>query len=140
MAGTMTITIDEGLAGDGARGGIKRMVCAWTSDGSGDADATSVKVSGQLVKAVTDPSATAPTANYDIVITDDASFNVLTNTDDDLMDRHTSTTEEVYFFVLDHAGTPLAQSLRPAVNSPLTVTVSNAGDTKSGTLYLYYEG
>ena len=61
MAGaTMTFTYDT-------EGPIKRIIADWLSD---DADGTtsgdSVKVSGYLLRAVTDPGSAAPTANYDI--------------------------------------------------------------------------
>jgi|TARA_Y100000310_G_scaffold51927_1_gene47802 hypothetical protein len=128
----MVLTYDE------SAGVINTIIATWTSDGSGDAAATSKKISGEIVKAITDPGATAPTADYDIVVTDDNSFNIFTNTDDDLVDRHTSTTEEVYFFEKDHAGTPAAQPVRPVVNSVLTITVSNAGATKDGVLKLFW--
>lgn len=134
----VTITYDDGHDGKGGRGGIRKVKASWTSDGDGDASGTTRKIVGTLVKAVTVPSGTAaPSANYDITITDDNSVNVLAGCDDDLTDRHTSNTEEVYFLVKDHAMTPLAQSLHPKVCNELTVTVANAGDTKSGTLILY---
>lgn len=116
---------------------VKKIVCDWTSDADGDAAATTKKVRGRLIKGVTDPSATAPTDNYDIVITDEESFNVLTNCGDDLADRDTANTEEVYFLVTD--GTT-AIAVHPAVNDALTITVSNAGNAKSGQFILYYEG
>lgn len=117
-------------------GALRTVTATWTSDSSGDATATTTEVvSGTLVKAITNPT-DGPTANYDIVITDDQSFNVLTTTDDDLLNRHTTTTEEVYFFVDDAAGT--AQSTQPVTNSVLTFTVSNAGATKSGVVILFY--
>jgi len=81
----------------------------------------------------------APTANYDIVVTDSDSVNVLGNTDDDLLNRHTSNTEEVYFRVKNVLATPEGISMSPVVCSKLTVTVAAAGDTNSGTLVLYYE-
>ncbi|MAH50246.1 hypothetical protein CMI37_30780 [Candidatus Pacearchaeota archaeon] len=127
----MTFTYDD-------RGSVKTITATWTSDGSGDAAATTKRVYGTLIKGVTNPSATAPTANYDIVVTDEQSLDVLGQSQDDLMNRHTSSTEQAYFFLLDYAGTPLAQSAFPPVADKLTVTVSNAGDTKSGVLVLYY--
>lgn len=134
----MAITYDRSGDGHGNKGVI-RVIYDWTSDSGGDAAATSEKVVGRLVKAITDPGSAAPTDDYDIVITDDESVNLLTACDDDLVDRDTTTTEEVYFLVKDHAGTPLAQSFSPIVCSPLTLTVSNAGDSKTGQLFLFIE-
>lgn len=122
------------------KGPITRIDCTWTSDGSGDADGTTpYDVSGELVKGLTNPGV-APSVDYDIIITDGEGLNVLTACDDNLADRHTTTTEEVYFLVLDHAGTPLAQSVHPVVAGPLTVTVAAAGDTKGGVLSLFIKG
>lgn len=130
----MTFTYDT-------EGPIKKVLIDWTSDDTtGAVSGTSRKVSGYLIKAVTDPGAAAPTASYDIAITDEESVNVLTACDDDLVDRHTSNTEEVYFLVKDHAGTPLAQSLRPAVCDKLTFAVTNAGNSKNGQIVLYVDG
>lgn len=129
----MTFTYDETLKDRG----FTRVIATWTSNGSGAASGTSKRVAGSLIKGVTDPGTAAPSANYDITITDEEGVNILGGTQDDLTDRHTSNTEEEYFLVLDDAGTPLAQSLHPVVCGAITVTVANAGDTKDGVLYLY---
>lgn len=121
-------------------GAIKVINVTWTSNGSGAASGTTRKVSGELHMGKTIPSATAaPTANYDITLTDSDSFNILSVTDADLQNRHTSNTEAVYFLVQDH-GTPSDVADHPVVCSTITVTVANAGDTKSGTLRLYLNG
>lgn len=136
----MTFTYDSGQVGGGQLGGgVVKVIADWTSDAAGAASGTTDrKVVGRLVKAVTDPDATAaPTDNYDITLTDGEGVNVLTACQSTLANRHTSTTQEVYFLVLDAAGTPLAQSVHPVVCDLLTVTVANAGDTKSGQLILY---
>lgn len=123
-------------------GPVVQVIADWTSDESGDASGTTAPVvHGEIVKGVTVPSSTAaPTADYDITITDQNSVDVLGGCQDDLSDRHTSNTEEEYFLVLDDAETSLAQSLHPVVSDRLTVTVANAGDTKAGTVYLYVRG
>ncbi len=123
-------------------GGIARVIAAWTSDGSGNASGTTaVRVCGRLVKAVTDPGSAAPTDNYDVTITDDEDVNVLTACQSSLLNRDTANSEETYFLVLDAAaGTPLAQSVHPVVCGTLTVTVSNAGNAKSGQIILYVQG
>ena len=134
----MTFEYDDGYDGVGKFGGIKKVLVSWTSDDTtGGVEGTTRKVVGHLVKAVTDPGSAAPTDDYDIVITDEEGVNVLAGCDDDLADRDTANTEEVYFLVKDHAGTPLAQSLHPVVCDALTITVSNAGNSKTGQLILY---
>lgn len=139
MAASSTVTYDNGEDYQGRLTGIRRVTIDWTSASDGSVTATTKKICGELVKAVTNPGATAPTASYDIAITDEESFDVLTNTDDNLADRHTSTTEEVYFLVKDHAGTPLAQSVHPVVCDVLSVAVTNAGDSKVGRIVIYYK-
>jgi len=120
--------------------GLRKVIVDWTSDDTtGAVSGSSEKITGRLVKAITDPGAAAPAANYDIVVTDALSVNVLGNAETDLTDRHTSTTEETYFFILDAAGTPLAQPVQPAVADVLTFSISNAGNSKNGQIVLFYE-
>lgn len=135
MAGTMTCTLDSR-----AGSGVRVLTVAWTSDASGNATGTTPVLIGRLVKAVTVPSASvAPTDNYDIAMTDEQGLDVLTGVQSTLANRDTANTEQVYFLVLDAAGTPLAQSVHPLVANALSISVTNAGNAKSGTLYLYLE-
>jgi len=128
----MALTYSEGSA----KHGIVSVRWTWTSSAAGAATATTARISGELIKAVTDPGAAAPTANYDITVKDSDAVNVLTACSDDLVDRHTSNTEEVYFFVKDVA--TAEQSVHPVVDSALTLAVANAGAAKTGTLVLYF--
>ena len=142
MAGSsMTFTYDDGVCGAGLRVRQRVVICSWVSDSAtGAVTGTSRKVCGRLVKAVTVPSGTAaPTDNYDIAITDEQSLDVLTGVQSTLQNRDTANTEQVYFLVLDAAGTALAQSAHPMVSNTLTVAVTNAGNSKAGTIYLYLE-
>lgn len=134
MAGSsMTFTYDTGP------GPVKRIIADWTSDDTTGAvsGTTTVKASGFLLRAVTDPGTAAPTASYDIAITDDEGADVLGNCFDDLADRHTSNTESVDFFLND--GTT-SNGARPSVCSELTFSVTNAGNSKTGQVILYLEG
>lgn len=133
MAGSsMTITYDE-------IGSIRKVIADWVSDDTdGTVTGTTKKVIGTLIKAVTDPGATAPTDNYDIAITDEEGADVLAVCQSTLANRDTANTEQVYFLVLDAAGTPLAQSVHPIVCDKLTIAVTNAGNSKTGQLVLYY--
>jgi len=135
MAGTMTFTYRED-------NNILRVIADWTSDADGNADGATKDIAGRLVKGGTNPAAAgaAPTDNYDVTLTDEDGVNVLAACDDDLADRDTANSEEVYFLVKDHAaGTPLAQSLHPVVAGALTVAVANAGDSNSGRAVLYID-
>lgn len=150
MAGSaMTFTYDEGNDGIGQHCNVKQLICAWTSDSAAGACSSATatltganrKIVGRLVKAVTVPGAggAAPTDNYDITLKDEQANDVLAACQKTLVDRDTANTEEVYFLVLDGAGTPLAQSLHPVVCNVLTIAVANAGNSKTGTIILYYE-
>jgi hypothetical protein len=144
MAGSaMTFAYDAGVNGQGFRSRFRVVTCAWTSDSaSGAVSGTSLKICGRLVKAVTVPGAggAAPTDNYDIAITDAASNNVLTACQATLADRDTSNTEEVYFLLnINNTLTPIGDSIHPMVCDLLTVAVTNAGNSKTGTIILYLE-
>ena len=128
----MTFTYDK-------IGTIRKVLASWTSDdATGAVSGTTAKITGTLIKGVTDPGATAPTDNYDIVITDEESVNVLGNCVDDLVDRDTANTEEVYFLVSNLAATDPAGNVHPVVCDALTIAVTNAGNSKTGQVILYY--
>lgn len=133
----MTFTYDDGSDGlGGGRGHIRKITAAWTSDGSGDASGTTRKIVGELLKGVTVPDGSAaPTADYDITLTDSDGADLLSGCADNLADRHTANTETVQFLVTD--GTA-GIAVHPVAVSTITVTVANAGDTTAGTLVLYY--
>jgi len=133
MAGSvMTFSYDPGP------GPVKRVIVDWTSDDATGAvsGTTKVKLSGYLLRGVTDPSATAPTTLYDIVLSDAESANLLVNCHDDLVDRSATVTESVDFFLTGVANV----GARPSICSLLTVAVSAAGNAKIGQLILYLDG
>lgn len=137
MAGaTSTITYDDGQDGTGRHGSVRKILIDWTSDDTtGDVTATTRKISGELLKAVTDPGATAPTTLYDVTITDAEGANVLANCHDDLADRSATATETVDFFLTGAANV----GARPVVCDVLSVAVTNAGNSKEGQVIIYYK-
>jgi hypothetical protein len=106
-------------------GSVKRIKAAWTSDDTTGAveGTTTYAYSGQCLMLVTDPGATAPTDNYDIVIADDDAVDVLAGGG---VNRDTANTETV-----------LAAALGACAGSKLTFAVANAGNSKVGTIWLY---
>lgn len=138
MAGSsMTFTYDEGVDGGGYRGCVRKVLVEWTSDSAtGAVSGTTRKIVGQIVKATTDPGSAAPTDNYDIAITDEEGVDILANCQTTLANRDTSNTEETYFFLQE--ATPSASIRLPVVCDQLTIAVSNAGNSKTGQLILYY--
>ena len=142
MAGSsMTFTYDDGIDRAGAYGGIRKVLVDWTSDSAtGAVTGTTDKIVGALIKGVTDPGSVAPTDNYDIVITDEEGVDVLGScvAAGRLADRDTATSEERYFFVENADAAPLAMGVHPVVCDKLTIAVTNAGNSKTGQLILYY--
>jgi hypothetical protein len=116
-------------------GPIKKITVSWTSDSvTGAVSGTTATVRGYLLAGITDPGAAAPTADYDIVLTDSEGANILADCDDDLIDRHTTNSEHIDFVVATATGA------RPAVVSKITVAVTAAGNSKNGTLVLLVDG
>lgn len=138
MAASATVTYDDGSDHNGRLNGVRKVIVDWVSASDGTVS-TTVRIAGTLVKAVTNPGATAPTDDYDITLTDGEGVDVLAACQAGLSNRDTATSEQVYFLVLDAAGTPLAQSVHPVVCDTLTVAVASAGDSKMGRLALYYK-
>ena len=145
MAGSSTtITYDNGDMGVdvGGRGRIRKILIDFTTDdGTGSVACTTQKISGELIKIVTDPGTAAPTANWDVVLTDDEGVDLSIHMDDvaiaALIARHATDTLETYLPLEDTAGTGRIAAF-PVVCGPLTVTVNNAGNSKTGQIILYY--
>jgi len=145
MAGSATaISYDNGGQGQnvGGAGCIRKIIIAFTTDDtSGSVACTTEKVSGELIKIVTDPGSDAPTANWDVVLTDEEGVDLSIHMDDvaiaALIARHTTTTLETYLPLEDTAGTARVGAW-PVICGKLTVTVNNAGNSKTGTIVIYY--
>lgn len=115
-----TVTIVEEVFGS-----VKKVGFVWTSDAAGVVSGTlTTKVyNGEILRFVTDPSATAPTALYDVTILDDDGTDVLMGAG---ADRSATVTEQV-----------LASSLGVVANDHLELRIANAGNAKGGTVWLY---
>lgn len=143
MAGSATtVTYDDGLDGTGYPGAIRKILIDFTTDdASGSVACTTRKIVGELVKIVTDPGSAAPTANWDVVLTDEEGVDLSIHMDDvaiaALIARHETTTLETYLPLEDTAGTGRIAAF-PVVCDKLTVTVNNAGNSKTGQIILYY--
>lgn len=120
MAGS-SVTFTETIIGS-----VKKIKAAWVSD---DADGTAsgettYGYSGKIELLTTVPSGSAaPTDAYDITLTDSDSVDVLAGGG---ADRDTANTEQV-----------LGSSLGAVASSKLTLNISNAGNSKEGTVYVY---
>lgn len=138
MAAVVTITYDGDPDVLGGPQRVRRIIMDWTSHTDGAATGTTKKISGHIIKIITNPGSTAPTDNYDIAITGDESDDILANSIATLANRDTSTTEIIYPFVKDAAATPLEQSVFPVVCDVLSIAVTNAGSTKDGKIVIYW--
>jgi hypothetical protein len=143
MAGSSTtVTYDDGSDGNGDTGSIRKVLIDFTTDDTtGSVAVTTRKIVGELIKIVTDPGGTAPTDAYDIVLTDEEGVDLSVHMDDvaiaALINRDTANTEETYLPLEDTAGTGRVGAW-PVVCDKLTVTVNNAGNSKTGQIILYY--
>lgn len=129
MAGTVT----ETHTARGPIGCVTLAIVADASDGSVPSTALVTKISGRLLALETDPGATAPTSNYDIVINDQNGIDVLQGVG---ANRHTSTTEKVPIVYS-------TTSMHPPVAKSDTLTMAvtnNSVNSALITVKLYYEG
>jgi hypothetical protein len=111
--------------------GMNKIKWAWTTDSvggaivasttAGEVNTTTGRYSGAVVRCVTDP-VDGPTASYDITIVDEDGADVLLGYG---ADRHTTNTED--------ALGPFAC----IYDTKLSLLIANAGNSKSGYVYLY---
>lgn len=128
----MAVTVDLGRGYSGGKP-IRKVRLDWTSDSSGNASQTFGSIEGTIVRVVTNPGSTAPTDNYDMTITDEDGYDILAGQGSN---RDTSTTESFVPGIPFTDGT--TTSVAPVVvDGNLTLTISNAGATKDGSVVLY---
>jgi hypothetical protein len=133
MAGTVTQTRGFNASSSGAVP-VNFVAFSWTSDSSGNADATSEQVTGVILRVAFNPGSAAPTDNYDVTLSDADGIDVLAGQG---ANRDTTTSEHICPGVALYDGT--TTSVVPvAVFSPLTLAVTNAGSAKTGTVTVYY--
>lgn len=107
-------------------GTIKKITFAWTSTAGGIASATTDEAySGEVRRLVTKPGAAGvqPTDQYDVTVNDEDGTDALMSAG---ANRSNVNTEQV-----------LASSLGVVANDTLSLSVANAGNAKSGVVYLY---
>ncbi len=130
MAGTATVTRLPLVSGQGRT--IEKVQIDWLSDAADGSVAVTVNLWGYFLKAVTDPGAAgaAPTDNYDITLVQhgiDMAAGLLA-------DRDTANNEIVYGIAKN--GSDIA-ALPPLLAGDHTFTIAAAGNSKTGTVYLY---
>tara|TARA_Y100000310_G_scaffold119408_1_gene118146 strand:- start:447 stop:842 length:396 start_codon:yes stop_codon:yes gene_type:complete len=128
MAGTITqANVKRGPVG------VVTLTCtADASDGSYPETDLTTKISGSIIALETNPGATAPTANYDIVLDDADGVDVLGAAG---ANRHTSTSEKVAVAFGTYFGSPVG------VDDVLTLKITNNSENSAVTVVkVYYEG
>jgi hypothetical protein len=123
MADLGTVTVTEETFNK-----IKKITFAWTSDSlaGGKATKTTDNVyTGEIIRLVTVPGTggDAPDPNYDVILYDEDTTDTLMSAG---LNRHTSNTEQV-----------LASSLGCVVNDKLSLSIIDAGNANTGTVYVY---
>lgn len=118
MAGTVTAT-------EKTYANVKKLSFSWSSDSAGDATkTTSETYNGRVLALLTDPDGDdAPTDNYDVVINDSDSHDILLGAG---ADRDEANTEYV-----------TESSLGAVSDSVLSLSVSNAGSGKAGVVAIW---
>jgi hypothetical protein len=118
-----TVTVEE--ISDGS---VKRIVFTWTSDASGNATKTTVNsYTGSLTDAIFAPGTPTPTTAYDVVVNNASSSDRLGGAGANL-----SSAATVYKASGD--------GLTTVADSTLSLSITNAGDSKQGTITLYLFG
>lgn len=119
--GTVTVTNTSPARG------IVRYTLAWTSDASGDVNANTLPiVTGRLIKAELVPGSTTPTDLYDVQLQDANNVDLLSGAGG----NQSNTSSEVVLF-----DPPLFHD----TPGDLELVVSNAGNAKTGTVYVWVE-
>jgi hypothetical protein len=110
-------------------GTVKKITFEWESEDGGDdagkaSAATTYAYNGTIERLVTVPDATdAPSENYDVAVLDEDGVDVLMGAG---ANRHASNTEQVG-----------RANLGVVANDKLTLLITDAGNAKKGTVYLY---
>lgn len=122
MAETVTCTEET-------HGTVKKVAWDWLSAADGSvgavAGATSTKAyNGALLRAVfvPDSGGTQPTDNYDVEVLDEDGYDVLAGQGANLSNAATTT---------------VVASLGAIANDKAKLSITNAGDSKGGVVYLY---
>ena len=129
--GTVTPTTKyQSVAGSGY--GLTQITLAWTADAAaGTVPSTDFVLCGTIQRMVTNPGTTAPTASYDISLTDADGIRLDATT---LDNRHTTTTEQVILNIAGSAGGFQQMTHCGTVTFALS---GNSVNSATGTLIIY---
>lgn len=121
---------------DEAQWTMRKVALDWLSDSSGDVSGTTttVGIDGEIYRVVFQPdsSGTQPTDQYDVVLNDDDSMDVLLGLGADLSNAADTQIVPIMTDGTNYYG-------RVAVHGMLTLVVSNAGNAKGGIVIIYWK-
>ena len=112
-------------------GEINVVTVAWTSAADGTYS-ESFDIAGTITGFETDPGATAPTDNYDIVLNSAGGTDLLMGGG---ANRDTANTE---YFVPLATGSDGGTKMPVSCAGTATLSITNAGNAKTGTVYIYF--
>ena len=113
---------------------FERKQIDWTSDGSGNYT-KAITVVGVILKVVTNPGSAAPTDDYDVTLIDEDGLDLFAGQG---ANRDTANTEAFCPGMSLSDGTTTSV-LPMSHNGAATLTIANAGDTKSGSVVIYIQ-
>jgi hypothetical protein len=118
---------------DGDGKNVGKVIIDWVSDSAaGSVSQLSDKpIFGEILRITTNPGATAPSDDYDITILDEDGVDVALAT---LGNRDTANTETVYPSVTT---TGTKTDVLMSVAGRITLTIANAGNSKTGRVTIY---
>jgi hypothetical protein len=124
-SGTVTVAVEE------MRGGIRVVSYSWTCDSGGNVVATTNDIEGEIRRFVVNPAdgASSPTDNYDLTVTDRDSIDIIGGQGANLSQ---STNTNTVCTVND--GTTYMALVTRGTH---TITITNAGNAKSGVIRFY---
>jgi hypothetical protein len=133
MASVVSALITENAKASAAP--VRKLVISWTSDGSGNATGNTGGINGVVLCVVFDPDdSAAPTDQYDVTLSDENGVDILAGQGANLSSSASSAVCPGIAFT---DGTT-ASTVPRAVCGDLSLSVSNAGDTKKGQVVIYF--
>lgn len=132
----MATTIEQPHVSQVNRSALTRYAVAWTSNSIGAAsESVQLQQPGELIGVTFKPgtSGSQPTDAYDVTANDEYGVDVLAGQGANLSN---ATATMVQPTIPAKDGTTTSTAPRP-VDGAITVAVSNAGDTKSGTIVFW---
>ena len=130
----MATTVQQSHVSQVNRSALTQYIVTWTSDAAGAAtESISMEQGGELIGVTFDPGTPQPSDLYDVTFTDQWGVDALAGQGANLSNT-TSTMVQPTIPAKD--GTTTSTAPRPVAGT-MTLTVSNAGASKAGTVVLW---